>query len=472
MNKWFKWLLVLFVLVFCTGLLQAYDAAVQLRFYQGFRENGESAGVIVSYYYLEKESEQDSTPYVKMEEETESLKHIYKLKKVKRMASLDVVLKGDRQDTQAHQVKLNGRKLWLKLRTIPGKRDRFGIKISEAGKGKKPMLNSEIIVPEGNAAVLGFKDSEEKIYFLAFNRKTAEQSMAEKLGAKSVENPKLLKIEEPEYPKEALKKEIDGEVVIVGQTDLEGNIAEMEVLKGHPLLVAVSKKALSQWKYAVWKVDGVKIPMDFSMVFIFRLIGKTKESDREILDRCRPLLPKKSKEISPRNLELKKTKKILPRILELVTISGRIGPEKKEKKQSLAERLGVKSIKAPILVRRVVPEYPEEALKQKVQGVVILNGVTDPEGNVEKLKALKGHELLVKESIEVVRLWKYIPWKINGTPQPVEFHLVIVFRLDRVPSEKMDRVFNEALETGEKLAGKEKKEKIPAIMEIILVEGK
>jgi TonB family protein len=460
MNKWFKWLLILFVPVFCAGLLQAYDVAVQLRFYQGFRENGETPGVIVSSYYLEKESKKDSPPYVKMEEETESLKHIYKLKKIKRMASLDVVLKGDRQDNQAHQVKLNGRELWLKLSTIPGERDRFGIKISEAGKGKNPMLNSEIIVPEGKAAVLGFKDSEEKIYFLAFNRKTEAQSMAEKLGAKSIAAPKLLKIEEPEYPKEALEKEIHGEVVIIGQTDLEGNIAEMEVLKGHPLLVQVTGKALSQWKYAVWKVDGVKTPMDFSMIFIFRLTGKTKESDREILDRCRPLL------------RAKETKKILPRILELVTINGGIGPGKKEKEQSLAERLGAESIKAPILVRRVVPGYPEEALKQKVQGVVILNGVTDLEGNVETLKVLKGHDLLVKESMEVVRLWKYIPWEIDGAPQPVEFHLVIVFRLDKVSADKMDQVFKKALETGEELAEKEKKKKIPTIKEIILVEGK
>jgi TonB family protein len=207
-------------------------------------------------------------------------------------------------------------------------------------------------------------------------------------------------------------------------------------------------------------VDGVKKPMDFSMIFIFRLIGKTKESDREILDRCRPLL------------RAKETKKILPRFLELVTIKGGTGSGKKEKEQSLAERLGAKSIKAPILVRRVVPKYPEEALKQKVQGVVILNGVTDLEGNVEKLKALKGHDLLVKESTEVVRLWKYIPWKINGAPQPVEFHLVIVFRLDKVSDEKMDQLINEALKTGEKLAEKEKKEKIPTIKEIVLVEGK
>ncbi|UCH95854.1 MAG: energy transducer TonB [Candidatus Aminicenantes bacterium] len=318
MNKWLKCLLILFLLVFFTGLLQAYDIVVQLRFYQGFRENGESSGVIVSSYYLEKESKKNSSPYIKVEEETASLKHIYKLKKVKRIAGMDVVLKGDRQDNRAYQVKLNGRKLWLNLNTIPKKRDRFGIKISEAGEEKKPMLNSEIIVPEGKAAVLGFKDSEEKMYFLAFNRKTKEQSMAEKLGAKSIENPRLLKYAEPEYPKEALKKEIHGEVVIMGQTDLEGNIGQMEVLKGHPLLVQVTKKALSQWKYAVWKVDGVKKPMDFSMIFIFRLKGKTKASDREILDRCRPLL------------RAKKTKKILPRILELVTISGKIGPPKKE----------------------------------------------------------------------------------------------------------------------------------------------
>ena len=446
----------------CAGILQAYDVAVQLRFYQGSRENGETLGVIVSSYYLEKESTKDSLPYVKVEEETESLKHIYKLKEVKCMASLDVVLKGDRQDNQTHQVKLNGRELWLELKTITGKKDRFGIKISGAGKDKNSMLDSEIIVPEGKAAVLGFKDSEEKIYFLAFNRKTEEQSRAEKLGAKSIENPKLLKFVEPGYPEEAQKKEIDGEVVIMGQTDLEGNIAEMEVLKGHPLLVQVSKKALSQWKYAVWKVDGVKKPMDFSMIFIFRLIGKTKESDQEILDRCGPLL------------QAKETKKILPRILELVTINGSIetGTGKKEKEQSLAERLGAESVDAPILVRQVVPKYPKDALAQKVHGVVILNGVTDLEGNVETLKVLEGHDLLVKESMEVVRLWKYTPWKIDGAPQPVEFQLVIIFQLEKLSSEKMDQVFNEALETGKKLTEKEKEKRIPTIVEIIVVEGK
>jgi len=460
MNKWFKCLIILFVSVMCAGLLQAYDVVVQLRFYQGFRENGETPGVIVSSYYLEKESTKDNPPYVKVEEETESLKQIYKLKEVKLMAGLDVVLKGDRQDNQTHRVKLNGRELWLELRTIPGNRDRFGIKISEAGKDKKPMLDSEIIVPEGKAAVLGFKDSEEKIYFLAFNRKTKEQSMAEKLGAKSIENPKLLKFVEPAYPEETQKKEIDGEVVIMGQTDLEGNIAEMEVLKGHPLLVQVSKKALSQWKYAVWKVDGVKKPMDFSMIFIFRLMGKTKESDQEILDRCRPLL------------RARETKKILPRMLELVTINGGKEANKKEEGQFLAEILGAKSVDAPILVRRVEPKYPQEALTQKVQGVVILNGATDLEGNVETLKVLEGHDLLAKESMEVVRLWKYIPWKIDGAPQPVEFQLVIVFRLGKVSADKMDQVFNEALEISEKLAGKEQKKKIPTLKEIILVEGK
>jgi len=70
----------------------------------------------------------------------------------------------------------------------------------------------------------------------------------------------------------------------------------------------------------------------------------------------------------------------------------------------LAERLGAESVDAPILVRHAVPKYSEEALTKKVHGVVILNGVTDLEGDVETLKVLKGQDLLVKESMEVVRL--------------------------------------------------------------------
>jgi hypothetical protein len=310
MIKQFKVILVLLIVL--TGALWASgDIVVQLRLYQGFNENGDSSGIIVSSYYLKKISEDGKIlPYTEVDKEKEALKRIYKLKTVKSLARLDMVLKDGRANKLGHELVLNSRKLWLTLANTPDKKDRFKIRLDEKGK-EKALMESEIIVPKGKTAVLGFEDAAEKIFFLAFNRKS-KLSLAEGLKAKSVEGPKLLHIEQPAYPAEALKKGISGEVVVMGSTDREGKIGNVKALHGDPVLVRATKEALTQWLYSPWKVDDKTEPVHFIMIFVYHLKGTPKKDQDDIFKQYRPIV------------KANKTDKPVPWIMEMVIITGKM----------------------------------------------------------------------------------------------------------------------------------------------------
>jgi TonB family protein len=82
-----------------------------------------------------------------------------------------------------------------------------------------------------------------------------------------------------------------------------------------------------------------------------------------------------------------------------------------------------------LLIHQVNPAYPREAHKNHIQGDVILLVIIDKEGNVAKLKPLKGEPLLTDAAIEAVKQWKYKPFLLNGEPAYVETQIVISFHM-------------------------------------------
>ncbi len=83
------------------------------------------------------------------------------------------------------------------------------------------------------------------------------------------------------------------------------------------------------------------------------------------------------------------------------------------------------------LIKKVDPVYPDEAKKAGVEGVVILEATIDTEGNVAKVKVLKGeHESLNKAAAEALKQWKYNPATLKGKPMPVNVTVTMKFKLD------------------------------------------
>lgn len=89
------------------------------------------------------------------------------------------------------------------------------------------------------------------------------------------------------------------------------------------------------------------------------------------------------------------------------------------------------NVQQPVLIRRVEPVYPMEALKIHLQGTVILNAVTDIYGRVVKVDVIHGSPILRNSAIQAVRQWVYEPYIVNGVPKPVTFMVKINFSLQR-----------------------------------------
>ena len=302
-----KLVLIVLILIYAAGTVYADgDMVIQLRLYEGFNEKGTPSGVIVSSYYLQTLPGDGIVPFVEVDKEKNALMNIYKLKEVNQIANVDVVLKKG-EEGMRQELPLNGRKLALQLDTVPGKKDRFKLEVLESPQKEKPLLETEIIMPEMKTAVMGFKDSAEKIFFLAYKREK-DRVMS---GPQKVVKPKLLSYESPEYPKAALKKKIEGGVLLECGTDTDGNMVRLNVLDGDPVLAEASKKAALQWKYQPWKIDGVSESVDIFLVFLFRSMDNKMDKDKWL------------KEYLKKNEALIEKHKKKRRLMEMVLIKGK-----------------------------------------------------------------------------------------------------------------------------------------------------
>ena len=87
------------------------------------------------------------------------------------------------------------------------------------------------------------------------------------------------------------------------------------------------------------------------------------------------------------------------------------------------------NIKPPARTKYVMPEYPELARKNRVQGVVILEAIIGADGKVEDARVLRSSPLLDQAALTAVRAWEYTPTLLNGRPTPVIMTVTVVFGL-------------------------------------------
>ena len=80
-----------------------------------------------------------------------------------------------------------------------------------------------------------------------------------------------------------------------------------------------------------------------------------------------------------------------------------------------------------MLVHRVEPVYPPEALAQKVQGPVVLQALIGRDGSVEDLKIVRGYFVLGRAAIAAVKQWRFQPYVLNGHPAATQTVLTVNF---------------------------------------------
>jgi TonB family protein len=103
--------------------------------------------------------------------------------------------------------------------------------------------------------------------------------------------------------------------------------------------------------------------------------------------------------------------------------------------QAFSSRVRVSSaFEQSLLVKKVEPQYPADAKQQHIQGVVSLKVKIDKEGNVETVELISGHPLLAPAAIDAMKLWKFKPYLMSGTPWAVETTLPVYFTLSDKPT--------------------------------------
>jgi TonB family protein len=81
------------------------------------------------------------------------------------------------------------------------------------------------------------------------------------------------------------------------------------------------------------------------------------------------------------------------------------------------------------LESKVVPEYPEMGIANRIQNNEQLMIVIDEQGQVVDAEVKSGHPAFAKASLDAVKQWKYRPFMLNGAPVRVETIVYIPYRL-------------------------------------------
>jgi protein TonB len=89
-------------------------------------------------------------------------------------------------------------------------------------------------------------------------------------------------------------------------------------------------------------------------------------------------------------------------------------------------------VTAPIPLRRPPPAYTAEAMRARLQGVVVLNCVVRPDGKCSDIRVLKSLDMMFgldQQAIASAREWVFRPGMRMGQPVPVVVTLEIGFTI-------------------------------------------
>jgi protein TonB len=81
----------------------------------------------------------------------------------------------------------------------------------------------------------------------------------------------LVHKEEPVYPTLARSARVQGDVVLSAVIDTNGNIQNLQLVSGHPMLVPAAIAAVKQWRYKPYLLNGQPVEVETTITVIFTL---------------------------------------------------------------------------------------------------------------------------------------------------------------------------------------------------------
>jgi protein TonB len=76
---------------------------------------------------------------------------------------------------------------------------------------------------------------------------------------------------EPTYPSVAQQAHIQGSVVLTAIIDKNGNVQQLRLVSGQPLLVTAAIEAVKQWHYKPFLLNGEPLEVETTVTVNFHL---------------------------------------------------------------------------------------------------------------------------------------------------------------------------------------------------------
>src|SRR5712691_920344 len=255
---------------------------------------------------------------------------------------------------------------------------------------------------------------------------STDASTAEKSAPVPGDSTKLeiVKSVKASYPVAAGVKGIQGQVLLKVSVSEKGDVQEVEVVRGDPVLADSAVKAMKKWKFKPYIKNGkatqvvTQIPFDFAF------------SDR-VTDE--PLPKEKTKEQKASTSE-KSVGSPADSSSDAKAANSTVanGSNSAEAAGDVHSRVGLAAgVSEGHLIHKVAPIYPEEAKRERIQGTVLLHAIIDKEGRVAELKPISGPKELIPASLDAVQEWRYTPYILNGEAVEVETTITVNFHLQR-----------------------------------------
>jgi TonB family protein len=227
----------------------------------------------------------------------------------------------------------------------------------------------------------------------------------------NVQATKLIHRVEPIYPDEAKSARVSGVVIMQVLIDEVGNVTDVKVLRGNPLLDSAAIEAVRQWRYSPSFLNGEPVSVIAAVTVIFSLGQDGKPES---------VLPaQQDASRAPATATVRDVGSVA---------SAQVQPASATQPKGQPIRVGG-NVQATKLIKRVEPIYPDVAKNTGVQGVVLLQVQVDEEGQVADVKIIRGHPLLEQSAMEAVRQWRYSPTFLNGEPVSVIATVTVIFSL-------------------------------------------
>ena len=207
----------------------------------------------------------------------------------------------------------------------------------------------------------------------------------------------------PVYPAEARRARIQGTVVLKVEISKSGDVEQIQLVSGHPMLAPAAIDSVKQWKYKPYLLNGEPIDVETRVTVNFTLAG-TPPAEGVAGD-----MPGGIPAGEPGG------------IIDAPAVAGQAG---------VPQRVPVsQGVMSGLITSKVPPKYPADAKQQRIQGVVWMKAIIDKEGNVADIQLVSGHALLAPPAMEAVKQWKYRPYLLNGMPIEVETPIQVNFTL-------------------------------------------